>query len=605
MLSKNRIFVRLLGTFYDNVANTPFVESIDSIYTNIIFTRLAEIVQQSIYSYDSSLPAVSRFGYIKATEIDVVNRKIKVYDTTHTEVNNIHYISCDYLQIDEFFKVIGGVVDSRVIDILSGYNIDFIPIIYIQSAGPYIFNGADIDFFSEAKDSDIDELTVSTAKMITENLIYSPHSRKEIERLVNISLGAIWCASDAEEVVSIDEEYIYTTKNRYTISPLNKGHICVMEGDVLNSGDLISRFAEVPASIEIEAVKNINLFLRTTPLSESNKSFLYRLSSAVAKNTIPLAIDISTLSYLSTKAINIVSSVFKNIEVGCIEFSSNAKREDTVRPFSLGGYVVQESVLGAIADKGAWFLQNWSNSSILGIEESSSMIIVESGEVRHDEELEIESIVSHEDIIHTTDKDDFYLVDPVIMGGTEQDDMSGRLESNEFGGVEDTGDIVSTFADFASVTDSDSLADIIVNLADTIRAQEGRGLTVYSSAVADVLIEDVGERVVSSSMKLTPVDLLRKDGALTTVEKSIIGDEGTLAYIERLDANISTIHSAIHTPSAETILASESTQKTATMLAADNTAPGDNSSNKFMIISRPLVITEDSMAIYSDNEIEE
>lgn len=342
MLSKNKIFLRLLGSFYDQVANTEFANKLDTIYTNILFNRYVDIFYAKLSLVDDSLTNIPMFGHVLTDEVDVSQKKIQIRDIHKNLIDPNGYVSFGYIDIEKFYKISNGVVSQEVIDFISNYGGSSNPIIYIKDVG-VIFENGETNFLENISEEDNNYLTKASFRILANKSAYFPSTTKIIEEMVNIVCGALY-ASMEEEVLYVDDEMVITTKNEYLLEGINAGKQCVVVGDKLNGGDLITKIIQTSGNNTIlREVEKINSFMATVGLSTSNKDFLSNLSRNITKSKTNISIDMDLFTSLSTDTITLIAEVAQLSSNKAVSTTSSKIMESSIGLSSSEDYIFERS----------------------------------------------------------------------------------------------------------------------------------------------------------------------------------------------------------------------------------------------------------------------
>jgi hypothetical protein len=554
-----------------------------------------------------SSTAVSRFGYIRASEIDIQNNTIKIYDITHKEVVDAKYISFDYLEIDRFYHISpDGSVAPEIIEKLSSYGTTYIPIVYITNGELFVYSDTAFDFFEYAESVDIDALTVLTARMVSENLINIPHSTRKIERLANISLGSIWCIGDEEEVLYIDDDTVLTTKNKYLLDDVNVGKVCVSVGDVLKRGDLITRFAHIPDKPYINDVRKIELFLGSHSVSESNRKFLQKISRAITKNTIPLYVDLDVLTSIPLSSLNAISEVFKHIAAAAIETSSIKAESETAECLISHTHLVQERCVCNIFSRGEWILETWGTTETVSLSDSGTTLIVSKAQASAGDTLlaSTDNYAFDEDIVASEDSVNLHITNAEATG-IETSDTSGSLQRNSFVDMLDESKILQVFHASGDLDDNYPFSNIIVNIADAIHLSENNKKVLSFYYQASASMEDSNKFIMENIFEVgTNEQLIKK--LTVQIEDDIAGDlKASINQVERVAAALQSDTQAIHKFKTETASALDDYIPDGLMEYQVEGGIDDLRSNRFMVVGIVNITGEDDMKVIGDTDVDD
>ncbi len=106
MLSKNSIFLKVLGTFYDQLANSEMVNNIDYAYTSIIMNRYSDVLNKSIGMRDSvKINNIAHAGFIDISTVSISEKTAVLLDIYGKKIAGITVVAIPYLDTFEFFNV--------------------------------------------------------------------------------------------------------------------------------------------------------------------------------------------------------------------------------------------------------------------------------------------------------------------------------------------------------------------------------------------------------------------------------------------------------------------------------------------------------------------
>jgi len=500
MLHKNKIFLKLLGSFYDQTANTEFSGKIDYIYTSILFNRYVEILHKSILSVDNSYPDVPHFGYIRPSEIDIGTSTIIVKDTNGNAVDGVNFLSFGYLDIEEFFKVENGVVGQEVIDAASESMLSVIPVVYITSSTGHLFSSGSFSFTENMNAQDTTFLSSVTMKLISDQIAYFPDTLNTLDKLVNVVLGAEYAKAD-ETVLHVDDNIIITDYNSYDLLEANIGRQIVSVGDMVKASSLITRIATVTSDVaRIGDVASLDRFMTTTGLSTSNYNYLKKISSAVSKRKIAADIPATAFALLDTEALSLVSSAIGMSSSRDLFTTSSSSDSDTVEAISSAGYLIADESTMDVAISGFWILELPADSMNVGILADESFMSTSSDNVEPIDDYALlmdpvvvnESISVSEDLVNAFTSDATVIIqDSDVMEGfykdtyiaTASEEVSEMFVESTVGNADD----IDQFIDNGTVT-----------LATNFPMVEDDYSEISVSDAATTIISDIMEHVAEN-----------------------------------------------------------------------------------------------------------
>lgn len=312
MLQKNKIFLSLLGSFYNDTAYTDFSKRLDYIYTSSILNRYVNTLRKTILSRDGVHTHNNiHFGFINISEIDIATKTIVVRDIHNTPVSDVNFISLAYLDIERFYSVSDGVVDAGALSALSGYSVAQIPIVYMIDVNIGTLRNGIYKFVDNMSDIDFFKIRESALRIVSDQMIYFPETLKLLHKLSNILLGALYSTNE-EVVLSVSETMVVTTRNTYYLNGANEGRAVVSVGDLLTQSQLVTELAYLSSDVSfINDLSKMTSYVNSIMPSYSNTVFLRKISSAIAKKRAAIVIAPDVFAAVDTEVISAVNLVFK------------------------------------------------------------------------------------------------------------------------------------------------------------------------------------------------------------------------------------------------------------------------------------------------------
>ena len=495
MLHKNKIFLKLLGSFYDQTANTDFSGRLDYIYTSILFNRYVDTLHRTLLSLDGrTFPVTPHFGYIKASDIDIPTSTITIIDINKNIVENADFVSFGYLDIEEFYPISNGVVSSEVISLAADHSGDVIPIIYIVDESRLMFSAGTFGFVQNMTDAESNTISSLTVKLISDQISYFPGTIPTTEKLVNILLGAEYSKA-SEEVIYVSDDLVITDLNSYDLIGINQGNQIVSVGEHILASSLITQVATVRSDIaHIGDIAILDRYLLTVGLSSSNVNYLSKLSSALSKSNIAVDIPIESFTYIDTEAISIVSSVFGVSSTKTLYTTSSHSDSDFMNVEAGSEFLIEKYSDIEVGMLGFWILDTISFESQVEVSEQDYTILsvsepgylIDSNQWLMDPVAISDTLAISDSVINLLSED----LDTMIQ---DEENMDGLHIDTNIGGVDDSLAEMLLDPAIGNVTDEDAyIEDIEVSLSESIN--------MYDSSEYDISASDAAIAILSDAM---------------------------------------------------------------------------------------------------------
>ena len=495
MLRKNKIFLNLLGSFYDNTAYTDFSSRLDYIYTSIILNTYVSTLRSTVLSNDSSaIPNNINFGYINIQEIDTQTSSVIIRDINGVAVEEIDFFSFAYLDIEKFFEIDNGVISSAAMDELSKYSSAQVPVVYMCDISRDIFRNGIFRFVDNITDASINKIIDSSLRIVSDQIVYFPDTIKLLLKLSNILLGAIYSTS-FENVLYVSDTRIVTTKNEYILEGINEGRSIVSVGQELKPSELITSVATISSDIAfIDDVTKIISYINSAAPSYSNTVFLNKLSSAIAKKRAVVIIEPEIFAETDTAIISLINSIFKmSISTEVTTTSGIFDSSTIVSSSDMGWIIVSESNVNINAE-GYWDLTiSIDNTIVTGISNESTILEDHSSVFTSlDMVLGLEPILDSS-VIKYSDEAVYKIDHNSVVEGSEIIIPYGEYVDTNIVKVSDEDAMISIDSNnIATVSDGGgAYSDVTVSINSNISASEIITKTISAKKAAVIMIGDI------------------------------------------------------------------------------------------------------------------
>jgi len=357
MLRKNKIFLELLGSFYENTAYTDFSIRIDYVYTSIIFNRYVNTIRNMVLSHPSSKGrGVVGLGYIKSSEINPSTNSIIVRDVNGRKVEGIGYLSLDFLDIEKFYRIDGNTIDSELMSSISALGHQVTPITYMKDVPTEIFRNGYFRFVDDIDSADIVEIKKAILRIVSDHAAYMPSSTRMLYKISNILLGCVY-AKDFEDVISVSSDMVVTTKNTYYLNGVNSGRAIVSIGDSLSPSDIITSLCSITDDMAfLDEIRRAEAYINSISPSFSNTNFLYRISSSVAKKKVSIEIPPDVFAETDTEVVSAMNSMFSVVSFIDSTPSSGVHYESLAYADSDSMLLLSSNYVANITIKSGWIL---------------------------------------------------------------------------------------------------------------------------------------------------------------------------------------------------------------------------------------------------------
>ncbi len=335
MLSRSSIFLKLIGSFYEQIGSTDFMRSFDTAYSTVLYSRYSDIIVRAIASNKkSSIFNSVHFGFINPMEVDVVNRIVKIRDVNNNIVDYADFVSFSSIYAEHIHRINNSssgleIDSSALIELSESTTTGPIPVIYGNIGSPKDVIAEWIDIHNGISPQLIKELSAVTLESISKILLYKDDSRKKIETISNVLFGAVF-AGDWETVIRVDEDKVYTSKNEYDIDGVNEGKIIVSVGDELEPMQLITMVARLSTNLsDVLDLQKISSYMISHGMSFSNYYYLSTLSKEVAKRKIVVNVEPSVIASVDTDTLGTVATLIKSFNISA-QTNSEILSEDSI-----------------------------------------------------------------------------------------------------------------------------------------------------------------------------------------------------------------------------------------------------------------------------------
>jgi len=490
MLSRNSIFLKLIGSFYEQVGLTDFHRSFDNIYSNFLFQRYVDIISRSVSTgRKSSIFNAVHFGFVLPEDVDVVNKRIKIKNINNAYENKANFISLGFLAPDNIHSIYFDddwfVADDGVISEIAEYaTTGPIPVVYGSVGRTDRVIAEWISVNSEITDELIVELGADVLESVSKYILYADDSKSKLEKLANILLGAIH-ARDFEEVIKIDNNFVYTSKNQYELSGFNTSDtVIVSVGDTLRPLDLITKVATVANGVQgLVDIQKIQAFISANGLSLSNIEYLTRLSEEVAKRKIVINILSDVITSTDTDTLSIISKLISSFNVEAIA-NSESLSYDSITAVSSEGMLTVDSAECLVELTEKWILDVILPEIIANADTSDGLAAYDSSDVltAYTEAISGDMFISED--ISPSEKSLEVIVDSMDNNIDELEDLYGYLTETNFADIGDTGGLLQLGEDSLSIYDGgDEVKDGTASFYESI--------SISDYGVPDILARDI------------------------------------------------------------------------------------------------------------------
>ncbi len=512
MLSRSSIFLKLMGSFYEQIGSTAFNKSFDLAYSSILLNRYSDIINRITNSSRSGTILNSvKFGYIKISEVDIVSGEIKVYDINNVEIFDYDTISASFIDADTFYLVSktgsSSIVEEDFIAVLSeytGYNV--IPVV-VATTGYINVSFSDwISINGEAADLLIRETSAHAIDMLSRNVLYKKKSVAIIDKISNIILGAMY-AMENETVVRIDSSTVYTDKNEYLVDVINAGKIIVAEGDVLSPMDLISRISFVHGNVNtIGEVSDIQRYMVANGLSPSNMRYLGKLSSAISKRRLMVEIPLDVMNLAGVDALSAIHETIGVSPGFIVSSGSYSVDESVINVSARGGMMISNVDTGEIASIGRWILAI-DNASTINIFAEEKLIINMDYDNNNQQTVFFDSYLPLYGKIAVSEEAEYMIEAINIIEDTMDADPND--EELMFGDLTDT--VLSDISDNSNllIPDLSVISTIDTNPDGKEHAifYGGDTVEIVTSEVKDISIKKLVNATITDTIKQSVIDI--------------------------------------------------------------------------------------------------
>lgn len=322
----NGILLNVLGSFYNNVGRTKFSQGVDKVYSEMIFSRYAEIVRAKAVSPDGSIPFVTRFGYIKSMDYNPVGPTISITSSTGVPVDmsRVRFIMLPYSDTDDFFRINDSTIEKRAIDPLSKTKGSNFPVIYVISER---YDCVDFSIFDiPLRDKELSSIIL---KSVSSLAMYYPDNMSVSRLIANIISGCLFSRSK-ETIINITEDKVITDRNEYDYDSGVHGDIVVKKGDVLDGISLITNIVNVGYSgSKSSHMENIRSHMSIVDRGSSAFRHITKLSEMVAKREVMISIPIHFISKMDKESIDAMSSIL-NMSINSRHMVQTSMNEESI-----------------------------------------------------------------------------------------------------------------------------------------------------------------------------------------------------------------------------------------------------------------------------------
>ncbi len=615
MLSRSSIFLKLMGTFYEQIGSTEFMRSFDVGYSSVLLSRYAEIMSTTILSNGlSNIFSSIRFGYINPLEIDVPLRKIVIRDIKTNVVSHADFISLSFYDSDVAYAITNTdnsmIVDvEAIMDMSDNGYVGSIPVIYGTSGAPSMVIAEWLVANNDVSDYIIQELMPLTLESLSRYSLYRDSSRNTINTVSNVLLGAIY-AKTWETVIRVDEDTVYTNLTEYKIDGVNEGRIIVSVGDELAPFSLITQVSVISTDVGlIEDVNSMSAYVVATGLPVSNIIYLSRLSEAITKRSIVIDVPSDVITPENIDILSVIS--------GAVNVSNST---ETI----INSFIVDSSMMDILSDcrnmhidinevniisSGKWILSIPGQGIDVEITDEDKMLLVDAeNNATIGAAVEYEDAIIHTgDSIHPSEKSIVMVENLLSMHVEESDSSEGIYVETVIATVEEKDDllyIVEDSASFGEIEDGSQVTEIkdaTVSLSDVFTGEESRTSKVLYKQIMSVMISD---SILTFTESIDYFSL--QDNGFFSVDMLVeetIGIDFMDESLFSMDENMSILDSEkIELKEYFNVYIVEGIESSAGISIEDSLSIGD-SSKYSLDISETIFIT-DSSDIESDVEID-
>lgn len=615
MLSRSSIFLKLMGSFYEQIGSTEFMRSYDEMYSSLLLSRYADVVSSIVSSNTiGSVYNSVHFGYMDPLEIDVSSREIVIRSIDKNIVTDANFISMSFYDADVAYSVdnIDGrlYVDMNTLFVISNTtHVGMIPIIYGKSGMPSVAVADWLATNESISSIVVKDLMPVAIESLSKFALYKDSSRSTISKIVDVFLGAVF-AKTWETVLRVDENRVYTTHNEYEISGDNVGIVVVEEGQELEPFTLITKISEISNDVGLlEDVQKINSFMRATGLPQSNREYLHRLSQAVAKrkmiiNIPPEAISPSRIDILSviSEAVGVTASMETIIN----SFIADSSLVDISSSY---GYISTDTSVINVVSSGRWILEIPNQGIDVSVDAAEKLILPNDSE-----QVQLESTLSYNDSV-------FSVVD-VVQPSEESingivDAMNGYVaDTNSSEGLYVDTNIFSTSdrdvlimpdsgsGSFDSIEDgvpADEIKSATVAISDSFTMQEHSEKTIIYKSITMGMLNDTLAYISLHENVIELSDVGHFSTELSHEDIYSVKQSDILGYSESPVFGISDSLS-LYKNEHSTILFSEKISSDSSVSVVDTITISD--SEKYIDRIHEAIFIADSSYVESDTQID-
>ncbi len=511
MLRKNKIFLSLLGSFYDDTAYTDFSSRLDYIYTSIIFNSYVSTLRATVLAVDSSaIPNSVHFGFINTADIDISSNKIVVRDINGEEVNGVDFMSLMYLDIEKFYEVNNNIVSQEAISALSGYSTPQIPIVYMIDVSRDIFRNGIFRFVDNMSKLDVSKVRDASLRIVSDQIAYYPETLKLLLKLSNILLGSVYSRS-FETVLYTDNDVVITTKNQYNLSGVNSGRSVVSVGQELRPSELITAIATLSTDIAfIDDVTKMMSYINSVAPSFSNTVFLTKLSSAIAKKKAAIIIPPDVFAETETEVISAINAVFRLSSSVDTHTTSGLFDSANVDGKVASGWLIAYSANIDVQMSGLWDLTIVADDFIVSGDVTESLIINEDSPVfiTDDFFLGLEPVLDYTTVEYSNTA--IYRIDAKSSTEWSESDYpyGEYVDTNIVEVDEHSNDMMAAQDNISIVDDGPVFTDASVTYKENLSINDSDIRTISARAASEILIGDIMSTISSRIDSISPIDYL-------------------------------------------------------------------------------------------------
>jgi len=478
-LKQNSIFVKLLGTFYQE-KNSDFVNTIDKIYSTILLDRYKSSIVNRVANPKIGNDGFWRIGFIYWDDYNPVGRTIKIRDFGGKEIPSASdcMVSFSFTDKRHIYRVKDGALSHDGVAALSELSRgEIYPVMFTHNYSPKYFGLTAI-----TRGTNIGtELGGQLLSVLSSLSSYYPDSIYHTKILGNMMAGAIWSNTD-ETVLYVSEDKVVTTKNKYSLTGINHGKAIVSVGQELRGGiNLITELIQI--SRDPSLVVDIARIKQRLSLFGGNRSyevFLNKLSRAISRKKIAIVIPSEILGELGKDFVGMIGlNLSDSITTEFIPVSSGQDSDEAIMNEDGAFVITEESLvtLSAIAKISIHIEEispiEVSEQVYIGEESSDTVDGIDEGQLKMNpyiDEVDID-IVETPALKWNSESDGYGIeahdwegkkVDTNIVHTTEE--MYSKISSGGVGDMFDEEDIITR----ASVILEESMNTIIESDSKTV-----------------------------------------------------------------------------------------------------------------------------------------